>query len=62
MLVIYAPLIIPLRFRCLETGVGCNADYDYEWLKTQDMYNSVLSDLNVATSDSTEGLAIFVNI
>ncbi len=49
------------RWRCanfvlvlkpMGAGVGANADYDYEWLKTQDMYNSVLHDLNVASSDT----------
>ena len=28
-------------------GIGAKNDYDYEWLKTRDMYNNLLADLNV---------------
>ncbi len=45
---------LPSRLILAVSGVGCKPDYDYEWLKTQDMYNSVLTDLN-QTDTSTTG-------
>lgn len=38
-------------------GVGCKNDYDYEWLKTQDSYNSLLADLSTHNTDENETAA-----
>ena len=37
--------------------MGAKNDYDYEWLKTQDMYNNLLADLSTHNTENPDSVS-----